>query len=135
MKYITGIHALNIEDSTNACRDWHTSALNWKTIRLIESDNTLFKDWGIEKDKKIPDNDGLYNVANTLRAIVDLMSTGNIGYLKGFRDDFLCTDEYNKELFEKVALLKDSEHWNDIHKLMKCEFMWEWDNYISEFSI
>lgn len=44
MKYITGIHALNIEDSTNACRDWHTSALNWKTIRLIESDNTLFKD-------------------------------------------------------------------------------------------
>lgn len=29
MLYITGIQALNIEDSTECCGDWHTSAQDW----------------------------------------------------------------------------------------------------------
>ena len=53
MKYISGVFALNIEDSLETCGDWHTSALDWNRIRLVESDNTIFKDYGIERDKKI----------------------------------------------------------------------------------
>ena len=73
MKYISGVFALNIEDSLETCGDWHTSALDWNRIRLVESDNTIFKDYGIERDKKIPEHTGVYNVANTLRAVLDLM--------------------------------------------------------------
>lgn len=46
MQYISGIHALNIEDSTNACGDWHTSALNWASIQLKDSEKSIFGDWG-----------------------------------------------------------------------------------------
>ena len=131
MLYISGIHALNIEDSLETCGDWHTSALQWENIKLLDSDKTLFKDWGIEIDKSIPEHEDLYNVANTLRAILDLMVQGSTGYLKGFRDDFICTDRYNQEFFERVWLLRDLPHWNDINNLMKREFMFEWDNFVS----
>lgn len=131
MWYISGIHALNIEDSLETCGDWHTSALQWERIDLLDSDKTIFKDWGIETDKSIPEHEELYNVANTLRAILDLMVKGSTGYLKGFRDDFICTDIYNQEFFEKVVVLRDLPHWNDINNLMKREFMFEWDNFVS----
>ena len=131
MLYISGIHALNIEDSLDTCGDWHTSALQWERIDLLDSDKTIFKDWGIEADKSIPEHDELYNVANTLRAILDLMVKGSTRYLKGFRDDFICTDIYNLEFFEKVWMLRDLPHWEDINSLMKREFMFEWDNFIN----
>lgn len=134
MLYITGVHALNIEDSLETCGDWHTSALNWSNIRLVDSSKSLFKDWGIEFDKTIPEHEEKYNVANTLRAVLDLIVQGNLGYLKGFRDDFFCTDLYNKEFFEKVILLKDFENWEDINNLMKREFMFEWDNFVKEYN-
>lgn len=131
MLYISGIHALNIEDSLETCGDWHTSALQWERIDLLDSDKTIFKDWGIETDKSIPEHEELYNVANTLRAILDLMVKGSTGYLKGFRDDFICTDIYNEEFFSKVWMLRKLPHWEDINALMKREFMFEWDNFVS----
>ena len=130
MKYLTGVHALNIEDSTECCGDWHTSALNWRNIRVVDSDKTMFKDWGIEINKSIPEHTETYNVANTLRAVLDLMVEGQTRYLKGFRNDFICTDVYNREFFEKVSLLRSLDNWEDIDALMKHEFMWEWDKYI-----
>ena len=132
MLYISGIHALNIEDSLEICGDWHTSALQWKNIKLLDSDKTIFKDWGIETDKRIPEHEELYNVANTLRAILDLMVKGSLRYLKGFRNDFICTDIYNLEFFKKVWMLRDLSHWEDINKLMKREFMFDWDKFREE---
>lgn len=132
MKYITRVQALNIEDSTECCGDWHTSAMNWSKLDLVESDNSVFGDWGIELDKQVPEHTDHYNVANTLRAILDLMlNKYYVSYLKNFRNDFLCTDEYNQEFFEKVYELKGKvDHWEDIRQLMKREFMWDWDKFI-----
>ena len=73
MLYITGIQALNIEDSTECCGDWHTSAQDWSKLNIADSEKSRFKDWGIEKDKHIPTHEEHYNVTNTLRAIVDLL--------------------------------------------------------------
>lgn len=130
MKYITGIHALNLPCSLETCGDWHTSAIQWNNIDIRESSESIFKDWGIEKCSVTPpeqDRNKEYYIANTLRAILDLMYDGNlIGWLKGFRDDFLCTDKYNNEFFEKVILMKDIKHWSEIDKLMTNEFMFEW---------
>lgn len=133
MKYITRVQALNIEDSTECCGDWHQSSMNWSKLDLAESDDSMFGDWGIEVDKTVPEHNEHYNVANTLRAILDLLQNrDNLGYLKGFKDDFLCTDKYNQEFFEKVYELNDKVgHWKDIDRLMQLEFMWDWDNFIA----
>ena len=134
MLYLTGVHALNIDNSLETCGDWHASALDWSKIVLVDSEKSIFKDWGIETDKTIPDNEGLFNVANDLRAILDLMTNkNNLGYLKGFRNDFICVDTYNELFFSKVILLKSLPHWEDINNLMKKEFMFEWDNFLEEF--
>lgn len=130
MKYITGVHALNIDNSLNTCGDWHTSALDWQNIELVESESSIFEDWGIETNKEIPEHTETYNVADDLRAILDLMADGHLGYLKGFRNDFICTDEYNQQFFNKVYQLKELTNWEDISNLMKNEFMWEWIKYL-----
>lgn len=133
MLYLSGIHALNIENSLNTCGDWHTSALDWSNIKLEDSSNSVFEDWGIELNKSIPEHTELYNVANDLRAILDLMQKEeNLGYLKGFRDDFICTDEYNDIFFQKVILLRNLKHWHNIDELMQREFMFEWQNFLKE---
>ena len=129
MQYITGIHALNIEDSLETCGDWHTSALRWETIHLIDSDTIIFGDYGIETDKEIPEHTGIFNVANTIRAVLDLLIQGQTGYLKGFYNDFFCTDKYNEEFFSKVIQLRDLPNWEDIDTLMGREFMYEWLEY------
>lgn len=130
MLYLTGIQALNIEDNTECNGDWHTSSQDWGNLLLADSSKSIFGDWGIESDKNLPTHKDKFNVANTLRAILDLMQDKNqLGWLKGFRNDFIGTDTYNEELFEKVVMLKDLPHWSDIDKLMKREFMWEWDGF------
>ena len=133
MLYLSGVHALNIENTLNTCGDWHTSALDWSNIKLADSSNSVFREWGIEMNKSIPEHTELYNVANDLRAILDLMQKEeNLGYLKGFRDDFICTDEYNDVFFQKVFLLRNLKHWADINSLMEREFMFEWQNFLKE---
>lgn len=133
MLYLSGVHALNIENTLNTCGDWHTSALDWSNIKLEDSSNSVFEDWGIEMNKSIPEHTELYNVADDLRAILDLMQKEeNLGYLKGFRDDFICTDEYNDIFFQKVFLLRNLKHWPSIDKLMQREFMFEWQNFLKE---
>lgn len=131
MLYLSGVHALNIENTLNTCGDWHTSALDWSNIKLADSSNSVFREWGIEMNKSIPEHTELYNVADDLRAILDLMQKEeNLGYLKGFRDDFICTDEYNDIFFQKVFLLRNLKHWADINSLMEREFMFEWQNFL-----
>lgn len=131
MLYLTSIQALNIEDNTECNGDWHTSSQDWDSLLLADSSKSIFGDWGIESDKSLPTHKDKFNVANTLRAILDLMQDKNqLGWLKGFRNDFIGTDIYNEEFFEKVVLLKDLPHWFDIDKLMKREFMWEWDSFM-----
>lgn len=71
-------------------------------------------------------------MANDLRAILDLMESGKTSWLKGFRNGFICTDEYNTELFNKVAMLKGNMHWKSIDTLMKREFMGQWEEHCGE---
>lgn len=129
--YISGIHALNIENSLETCGDWHCSALDWKRIELLDSEKSVFKDWGIEKGKEIPEHTGLFNVADDLRAVLDMMvHEENLRFLKFFRDDFFGTDLYNQEFFEHVLLLKNAGHWDGINRLMQHEFMHDWYSFL-----
>lgn len=51
MKYLTGIHALNLPCQLSTCGDWHTSALQWSSLSLKESDDSVFRDYGIEENR------------------------------------------------------------------------------------
>lgn len=133
MLYVSGIHALNIENSLETCGDWHCSALDWKSIELLDSEKSVFKEWGIETGKSLPDNDGIYNVANDLRAVADMMEKeGNLGYLKGFRNDFIVIDKYNDELFRHIWMLRGLKHWDAIDGLMEYEYLFKWDAFKKE---
>lgn len=47
MRYITGIHALNLPCSLKTCGDWHTSALKWVDITYADTESSILGDWGI----------------------------------------------------------------------------------------
>ncbi len=49
MKYISEIHALNLNCSLDTCGDWHQSSLIWTPIKLYESNAFIWNDYGIEK--------------------------------------------------------------------------------------
>lgn len=128
MKYVTGVFALNIDNSMETCGDWHASALNWANIRIADSDKSIFKDWGIEGPKNIPEHKEKYFVANDLRALLDIMQY-DTRFLVGMRNDFICTDIYDDVFFEKVWMLKDSPNWKNIDRLMEKEYMMKWVDF------
>lgn len=118
MLYITGLQALNLPCSLNTTGDWHTSSIQWDKLHFVESDKSLFQEYGIEICNKIPDNDGQFYVANHIRAILDLLADKKFDILGNFKDDFICNEEYTEELFYQVKkLLPDKEISDYLHKI------------------
>lgn len=127
MLYLSGIHALNTNCQLNTTGDWHSSALKWNVVnqRLVDSEKSIFGDYGIETNKNIPfvNEKNKYNVANHIHACLDMLAEGKFAELQGMRKDFICTDEYDNEIFEKVLLLKTQPNWNAIDTFMEKEYM------------
>lgn len=129
MKYITGIYALNLPCALLTTGDWHTSALNWEKVKYKESEKTVLGDYGIEYDKNIPEHIGKYNVANHIRAILDIMEDGDVSLISNFKNDYICNDEYTNEIFTKVYLLLPNEQ---INNLMHKTYGKEWRIWIGK---
>lgn len=126
MKYITGIHALNLPCSLETCGDWHTSAIQWKVLNIAESERSIFKNYGIETCNCVPEHDGTFYIANTLRALLDLLIQGKFGLAEGAREDFICNEDYTEEFLFKVIMLKNRNNWKDIDKFMCSEYRLDW---------
>lgn len=129
MKYISGIPALNVLCSLDTPGDWHAPSVDWKTLDLYESEEMFFKNYGIEKNKTIPQNTQKYNVANHIRAILDMFQLDNFVYLKGMRNNFIETDKYDDEIFQKVYSMKVLPNWWKIDAFMEKEYMLKWISY------
>ena len=129
MKYISGQHALNLSCSLLTCGDWHRSALQWENLHLKESNNSIFKDYGIETNKTVPEHTEKYNVANHIRALLDLLEDGNFSLAQGMNKDFICNDSYTEEVFNQVSKLKNFSHWDKIDQFMGKEYFAEWLSY------
>lgn len=129
MLYLSGIHALNLPCELFTCGDWHTSAINWGNINLLNSDESIFGDYGIEQGKTIPDNDGVFNVANHIRALLDLLVQGKYSIAQGMNEDYICNDLYTEEVFQKVALMRHLDNWSDIDRFMGREYHTKWLKY------
>lgn len=132
MKYLTGIHALNLLCKLNTCGDWHCSGLRWENLSFKESEQSVWGDYGIEQHRSIPflSETDTYNVANHIRALLDLLYEGNFSVAQGMKEDFICTEEYDEEIFDKVLMLKSFQSWDSINDFMRKEYDDEWGNYL-----
>jgi len=129
MRYITGIHALNLPCSLLTSGDWHQSALQWVSPQFRDSEDSFFGDYGIEQCSVVPENEGTYAVANHIRALLDLLEDGNFSTAQGMNKDFICNDNYTDEVFDKVALMRDLPHWGEIDTFMGREYYGKWLDY------
>lgn len=133
MKYLSGFYALTIACELNTDGSTHFGSLDWsnESLDLKDSENSIFGDWGIEKDKVIFEHpDEKYNVANHIRAILDMMEEGRVYVLRNFREHYIGTDEYNDIIFEKVYMLRDKDNWDLIDDLMWSCYGDEWKAFI-----
>ena len=134
MVYISGIHALNIPCSLQTSGDWHTDALKWEKIMYLQSDNSIWCDYGIECNKYVPMLKRYENVANHIRAVLDLIEQGNFAVANGMRKDFICTNIYDNEIFNHIPLLYQESNWIQINKFMAKEYGRKWIIYAKETS-
>lgn len=130
MIYVSGIHALNIPCSLETCGDWHSSALRWKDVDIRDSSKSIFGDYGIESGHRIPHHEGTYNVANTIRALLDLIDDGNFAQAQGMNSAFICNPAYDSEVFEKVYLLSSRDNWHEISAFMGREYRTKWLRFL-----
>ena len=132
MKYISGIHALNILCDLDTPGDWHQPALNWNAIHELDSSDMFFKDYGIETDKPIPEHSEKYCVANHIRALLDLLQQGMFSITQGMNNDFICNEAYDSEIFSKVYSMQSLGNWELIDNFMMKEYKMKWINYKRE---
>lgn len=128
MKYISGTHALNLPCLLETGGDWHASGLQWSNIKLFDSDNMFFKEYGIESNRTLPGkpNSEKYNVANHIRAILDLLELGQFTIAQGMNNDYICNNKYDDEVFLKVYSMNKLQNWNQIDAFMKREYRSKW---------
>ena len=107
MKYITGIHALNLPCSLPTFGDWHRYGIQWKNPTIRDTEKSIFGDYGIEEYSKVPEHSrNILRLLTHIRALLDMLAEGQFGYAQGMRKDFICNDSLDTEVFEKVFQLK-----------------------------
>lgn len=126
MKYITGIHALNLPCPLETSGDWHTSALRWENITFAESKEMFFGSYGINYGVKIPEHKETYAVADHIRALLDLLELGHFTAAQGMNKDFICNPAYDEEIFGKVYSMRVLDNWEDINLFMEKEYFMQW---------
>lgn len=141
MKYITGLVALSTPCGLDTCGKWDTTKeqfLDPENMKLYESDDSPFKDYGIEQDKVIDyhysmndaENNELYNVANHVRAYCDMLYN-NPKDCKGLFYECLNTMKSRELIFELVfSRLRHLAVYSDVCTFMVDEFGNAWVSFI-----
>jgi len=135
MKYVSLIHALNIPCSLETCGDWHISSIQWEKPNILDTENSIFGEYGIEKNKIIPEHKEKFAIANHIRALLDLLYIGNFTVAQGMNKDFICNSKYDMEIFNKVIIMRNLPHWEKIDKFMIKEYLGKWVEFKKEVLI
>lgn len=124
MKYVSGLHALNLESPAGTPGDWHHSALDWSRPFMLDSDSSVFGDWDIHQCD-VPGL-GLMPVAGHARACLDLVALGDYGDAQGMRDNFLDDDTWTLPVMRQAWKLRDSSDWQSVDHFMGHEYWGSW---------
>lgn len=135
MKYLTGIHALNIPCSLDTPGDWHQGALRWDDLTIKDSDNSINGSWGIESQKTIPFTELKMPVANHIRALLDMIEDGDFSSAEGMNKNFISNERYDIEIFDRVSRFKALSIWDKIDDFMGKEYLFKWLNYKKEMNL
>ena len=135
MKYLTGILAFQVPCELDSLGLWNMSKKSFTDESLWdmrESDESRFKDWGIEKDKIIPGRDyTLWNVANHVRAYVDMLEGKQFDKLKGLFLEAIFEPKCRQDIFMLTyGKLRHLADWSEYNRFMKDEFGNAWMSYI-----
>jgi hypothetical protein len=97
---------------------------------MFESNDMFFKDYGIESNHTIPEHPGeAFYVADTIRALLDLLETNNFAIAQGMNEDFICNDKYDTIVFDKVSMMRTLPNWDKIDVFMEDEYRLKWLEY------
>lgn len=127
MRYVTGMHALNLGDRTLTPGDWHFSAMDWSSPMWLDTDSSPFGMYDIGR-QEVPDL-GRVPVAGHVRACLDLIERGLYGSAQGMRDDFLDNPMTDGPVMEHVLMLRDRSDWDDVDRFMGREYLGRWLDY------
>ena len=70
------------------------------------------------------------NKANHIRAILDLLAQSRFSEAQGMVDDFICTSEYNLDIFSQVLKLRSAANWAKVCSFMYREYRCEWRRFL-----
>lgn len=133
MKYISGLHALNLPCSLDTTGDWHSGSMNWGKITVLESCDSPWGEYGIEKERHIPYADGIWAIANHVRACLDMIYVGDFPNARGMKNDYIGNEKYDGEIFDKIICLKDNCLWPLVDKFMEKEYLMKWVRYRRQY--
>ncbi len=116
MRYVTGMHALNLGDRSSTPGDWRFSAMDRPRPVWLDADSPPFGMYDIGSCEapalgKAP-------VAGHVRACLDLIEPGSYGSAQGMRDDFLDDPLTDVPVMEHVLMLRNRPDWADIDRFM-----------------
>lgn len=102
MKYLSGIHALNVPCEEYGNMDWHRGSLDWskeyllENNKLLESEKSILKEWQINREIQIVGFQDKVKVASIVRAICDMILNKEFTYIEGVKN-YLCLEKQQVE--------------------------------------
>ena len=135
MQYLTGRLAFAIPCKLNSCGIWNISKKDFmdeEKFKLSESEGSFFGDWGIETNKLVPGREYCcYNVANHLRAYLDLLMLGEFDQLIGLYDEGIADARCRLDLFMILnSKVRRTPMWEVVKPFMSQEFGSLWDSFL-----
>ena len=138
MKYISGMICFGIPCREDSVGTWLYTKQDYTdpdNLKLYESDDSIFKDLGIEQDKIIPyhDDGELFNVANHTRAYLDMLANCEFDKLRDVFYDYISSKHCRYVIFrETYTRLSKLDTYKDIHKFMSEEFGNAWMSFCTD---
>ena len=119
MKYITGKQALEIQ----FMRDNGGASANppdFTQLTLENTEDSLLGSYGIETGFTVPQHDGTFAVADTVRALIDLIVSCRFSEAEGFRQQPYWHESLMPELFYRVWVFYGYPMWEAV-----ATFLWQ----------
>lgn len=135
MQYLTGLLAFGVECERDSVGKWNITKSEFLDDSLFimkESDESPFKNYGIEENKIVPYREFCtYNVADHVRAYCDLLYDHKFDILKDAFAEYVRSLKCRKDIFMLVyGKLRHLAGFHAINEFMTDEFGNAWISYI-----
>lgn len=126
MIYLSGPLAFGVPCSLNTEIEWRFGRSDWTDENMSkcmrESDNSILGTYGIEENVFIERKPlHTYNVANHIRAYLDMLLEGRYEELRGMFDCYIKVGIYRRDMFEVI-----------IHKMLHLDTYKDINNFLYE---